>query len=209
MEVALQLPRLLQVHQSPETLFTRRGEGGVSQETSCFSSSRFSFSWCQNQQLHRFLLLLWKKCGYGPPTRAACTILRAFIVSILWQHEIGYRFNLSNFNFGRDWIFSFSFSFFHERAGQGVRGPGSKRPQRITRSVPRRSECAQQRAPVIHPHFPDGAQVEEERKRLREDGGDERGCSVRERCFPPKDRTPPPLPLRATAACSGSVWRSS
>lgn len=28
----------------------------------------------------------------------------------------------------------------------------------------RRSECAKQRAPVIHPQFPDGAQVEAERR---------------------------------------------
>lgn len=67
------------------------------------------------------------------------TILSRFIVSILWQYEIGYRFNLSYFNFGQDWIF--------KRAGLGI----SSRPaweQRITGIVRPAGRSAQNNAPL-------------------------------------------------------------
>lgn len=58
----------------------------------------------------------------------------------------------------------------------------------------RRSERAKQRAPVIHPQFADGAQVEAKRgeEAAAQDGRTEetvRGCSTRVRFTPPKERT--------------------
>lgn len=113
---------------------------------------------------------LWSSHPYRP-----CSILRRFIVSVLWQHEIVYRFSSSNFNFGRDWIFFFFLSFFlfNELGWTSTARPAWKAGKHRD-CVTRRSECAKQRAPVIHPQFPDGAQVEEERKQpLRTDGGNE------------------------------------
>lgn len=63
----------------------------------------------------------------------------------------------------------------------------------------RRSECAKQRAPVIHPQLADGAQVEAKRgeEAAAQDGRMRRSGDVqRVRFTPPKERTvffPPSL----------------
>ena len=133
-----------------------------------------------------------------------CTILRGFIVSILWQYEIAYRFNLSYFNFGQDWIFFFFLVLFiyfflwtswagHLRPDP----PGSRGSQGLSESqVGVRKATRPCDSSAVSRRCAGGG--EERRGSSRSGRTDEtvRGCSARVRFTPPKERTvffPPSL----------------